>query len=363
MKEAFCSNCGHEKIGMGKFCANCGSKFLMNDGLMKPVAVEKTIIEETRDSISNTNEQQIKNAAIKTWPNILVSIIISIALIMLNSFLERQIEWGGAEDYISQTMLFIILVQVLLVFLQRRKKSVSVLFPAIVGFISIFPTLAMYKDYQEWVYYQGYNTQAMASGDLTLMGKCFVLFGALALVNIVTLFISSKKLVPHSLVSERPLNNGQLKGEMQPIEKRPSITVNLFLNIILGILLYNWGSAVQDYLEWGYGDTQVAVFFIFIAVLQVVLFLLERTNKSFYGVIPIVLAIVSCLPTFVQYAELQSQIDAEGYSDLLISVADRVFLTVYFILNAVLIVTNVFLLNKRWSIVQAIKKDIGLIKS
>ncbi|MDN7244643.1 zinc ribbon domain-containing protein [Planococcus shenhongbingii] len=362
MKEAFCSNCGHEKMGKGKFCANCGSKFLMNDVMRAAVTFEETVNEGLRNPINSISDYQNKNSAIKTWPNVLVSIIISIALIMLNAALERQTQWGGLEDYISQTLIFIILFQVLSIFLQRRKKSLSVLFPAIIGFISIFPTLAMYKDYQDWLYYQGYNTQAMASGDLTIMGKCFVLFGAVAIVNVVSLFISSKKHVANPIATIEPLRNGTVQEKKQHIGKNPSTSINLFLNIVIGILLYNWGSAVQEYLEWGYGDTQVAFFFVFIAILQIIVVFFERANKSFYGAIPIVFAVISCFPTFIHYVELQSLIDSEGYSHLLIPVSDRVFMTVYFVLNTALIVTNFFLINKRWSIVQAIKKDIGLSK-
>lgn len=61
-------------------------------------------------------------------------------------------------------------------------------------------------------------------------------------------------------------------------------------------------------------------------MLQFTVFGLEGKNKTFFGGIPAMFAVIVSLPTLVKYAEMQSLIDSEGYSYLIMPVADRVFI-------------------------------------
>ncbi|MEH7223206.1 zinc ribbon domain-containing protein [Bacillus sp. JJ1566] len=189
MVEKFCTTCGHERVQEEKFCGNCGTVYSAS------TEVAATL---TSNGSSPINNQSILNGAVKrsrfrTLPNILVNIVIAILLLMFNSVLERQVSWGGGESFLMVLLLLVIGLQVLTLVLQKRNKSYSLLLPTAISLISIFPTLSLFNDFKRWLGSQGYQTQAVAGGDLSLILMVLFTFLIITVLNIIFLFVRNKK--------------------------------------------------------------------------------------------------------------------------------------------------------------------------
>jgi hypothetical protein len=182
MSNKFCTNCGNERINDNKFCHNCGHAF---QAITKKIENEQAQIKN--DYVATFNHPK-KDSKLKTLPNIITNLIVSILIIIANSVLDRQVSWGGGESYLTGVLLLLIIIQIIALLFQSKQKSYSILIPTLISFISIFPTYSLYKDFQSWLEYQGYQTQDLAGGDLTLIIFCLVIFISISVLNILFLF-------------------------------------------------------------------------------------------------------------------------------------------------------------------------------
>ena len=131
---------------------------------------------------------------LKSLPNIIVNVIVGILILFSNSVLDRQVSWGGGESYLMVVLVLLIGFQILAVLLQKKRKSYSLLLPTLVSFISIFPAFSLYREFQLWLEYQGYQTQAVAGGDTTLILICLLIYIAITVLNIIFLFIPKRNI-------------------------------------------------------------------------------------------------------------------------------------------------------------------------
>lgn len=180
MMEKFCTGCGQEKTGDVKFCGNCGEVFTDAQA-------------EVAATASPSTGSFVKTAGNpKTIGNIVLNIIVAIVVIFSQSLMVRHIEWGGGESYLITILLLLIGLQLFAIMLQKRRKSYSAILPAIVSIICIFPTISLYMSFVEWLEYQGFQTQEAIGGDTTLMVIYMILYGAIAALNIISLFFRNK---------------------------------------------------------------------------------------------------------------------------------------------------------------------------
>jgi hypothetical protein len=179
MGEKFCINCGSERLPAAQFCGNCGKVF--------STAKDKTVA--TIENVVGARVEKVnRKSKPKTIANIVVNIVFSLLLLVSYSIINRQMQWGGGESYLIILLLIMIGLQIFTLILQRKRKSYTLIIPAIISFISIFRTVSLYRDFSLWLKYQGNQTQDLVSGDLVMIMIYIVFFIVSTLLNVIFLF-------------------------------------------------------------------------------------------------------------------------------------------------------------------------------
>lgn len=183
----FCGNCGNKRIEDENFCRECGKSL---------ASVELSVNEVKEEQISSipVNEtHSIKKGEIKKYIRplmILINILFTVLAISTYSVFMRHIEWGGYYSNARNILILLIVLYIVVVFLNLKNKSWSLLIPTILSFIFFVNLAGGYSSFKEWMSYESSMMQSVLTPDL----KLFLLYiWTFLLTSIINVFVLLKK--------------------------------------------------------------------------------------------------------------------------------------------------------------------------
>lgn len=229
----FCTKCGHKTIEGASFCGKCGSriieekqypstdfcshcgtrreenrKFCMNCFEMLPETetkvtassnakpkndtkeIKTSIDKHVNKPVSNLNKFVKDKKTEMPLVNIFANIGFAIFLLIMQSYIIKYAEIGVNSNTGGLFFYLVLLVAayILIAFLHKKRKSLSLWVPSIIALFSIKPIFDQLNDFITWKSYQSNSLQSAVSTDIEGMLLLYLIL--LFLIPFVNLIIS-----------------------------------------------------------------------------------------------------------------------------------------------------------------------------